>query len=171
MRSSAALDGQVQAEQTGGEVERPEFGPLLQSLGFLLRMSQLASFEDFFAHRQELELGPGELSLLLFLAHNPGIRQGVVGQHLMIKRAHMTKKVRAMEEAGLILRSIPDDDRRSVELRLSPQGDALALRLTPAFEAYEALPKGPLSSTEEAELKRLLRKFAGLDSYLAEDGQ
>jgi len=171
MRNGAALDGDSHAEQTGGEVERPEFGPLLQSLGFLLRMSQLASFDDFFAHRRQLELGPGELSLLLFLAQNPGIRQGVVGQHLQIKRAHMTKKVRAMEEAGLILRSIPDDDRRSVELRLSPQGDALAHRLRPAFETYEALPKGPLTPAEEAELKHLLRKFAGLDSYMAEDGQ
>ena len=169
MRNTAALSMRDRAEAQADEGQGADYGPLLDSLGFLLRLSQLASFEQYFQHLPQLELGPGELSLLLFIARNPGIRQGVVGQHLMIKRAHMTKKVRAMEDAGLITRTIPDDDRRSVLLHLSPKGEALAKRLTPAFQAHEALPKGPLSAREEASLKRLLRKYVGLDTHLTGD--
>lgn len=139
-----------------------DMGPLLSSFGFLLRLAQVRNFEDFYAGFSQYGIRPGEYSALLIIQRNPGIRQGVLAQHLMIKRAHMTKMVRSMEDAGYVDRQIPDDDRRSVELRLTPAGAALVKRHLTHFTTFVAHEKATLTDEDEAELKRLLRKYLDL---------
>jgi DNA-binding MarR family transcriptional regulator len=150
-------DAEIASEET--EVR---LGPLGDSLGFLLRLAQLHAFRDFYTDLDVLGMRPGEASVLFLIAENPGVRQGVLARRLMIKRAHMTKMIRAMEEEGLVERAVPEDDRRSVELRLSQRGrhrlDALRL----SWAVHEARPARNLSPREEAELKRLLRKHVGI---------
>ena len=142
--------------------ETVRLGPLSDSLGFLLRLSQLDSFRDFYDDLDELGMRPGEASALVLIGENPGVRQGALARRLMIKRAHMTKMIRAMEEAGLVERSVPDDDRRSVQLRLTARGRQRAETLRSPWEAHEARPVRNLSRHEAADLKRLLRKHLGI---------
>ncbi|MDH3264248.1 MAG: MarR family transcriptional regulator [Paracoccaceae bacterium] len=137
-------------------------GALTGSLGFLLRLAQLASFREFFEDLDGLGVRPGEITVLMLIGENPGIRQGVLARRLMIKRAHMTKMVRAMEESGLVKRTVPEDDRRSVELWLSAEGAARLEALGAPFLAHETRPARGLTAREERELKRLLRKYLDL---------
>jgi DNA-binding MarR family transcriptional regulator len=145
-------------------VERAEvdLGPLDGSVGFLLRLAQLRSFETFRERLGEIGLHPGAFSVLVLIAENPGVRQGAVADRLMIKRAHMTKLVRALEEDGLVLRLIPDHDRRSVELTLTEAGRAYLDEFAPDVTASEKEAARALSDAETAELVRLLRKYLGL---------
>ena len=138
------------------------YGPLTGSLGFLLRLAQLSAFRDFYDHVGELGVRPGEMSVLMLIAENPGVRQGVLARSLMIKRAHMTKMVRAMEEEGLVRRTIPEDDRRSVELWLTEAGEARVSGLLGPFLAHEAQVPATLSRRETDQLRRLLRAYLGL---------
>ncbi|MCB1334083.1 MAG: MarR family transcriptional regulator [Roseivivax sp.] len=144
------------------------YGGLTGSLGFLLRLSQLASFRDFYDELGPLGIRPGEISVLTVIGLNPGIRQGVLARHLMIKRAHMTKVVRALDDAGLIARRVPADDKRAVELSLTAKGQARMREVHAPFAAHEKASTGPLTAREEAELKRLLRKYLDLP---APDGE
>lgn len=144
-----------------------DLGPLAHSLGFLLRLSQLASFRDFFAAMPDLDIRPGEASILMLLARNTGVRQGVLAKELMIKRAHMTKMMRAMEEAGLITRTVPADDRRAAEIWLTERGRARVAELEGPFLTHEATLATGLDRHEEEELKRLLRKYLGLGAERA----
>jgi len=137
-------------------------GPLQGSLGFLLRLSQLVAFEDFYAAFAEADARPGEISVLMLIGENPGIRQGVLARNLLIKRAHMAKMVRNFEKAGLVTKSVPPDDKRGVELRLTAQAERHLEKVRPAFAAHEAGARHGLDAAEEAELKRLLRKFLGM---------
>ena len=139
-----------------------DLGPLKESLGFLLRLSQLVSFRDFFAVLGKEDIRPGEASVLMLLERNPGIRQGVLARELMIKRAHMTKMMRAMETAGLVTRTVPEDDRRAAEIWLTERGKARVAELAGPFLAHESTVAGSLTRREEAELKRLLRKYLGI---------
>jgi DNA-binding MarR family transcriptional regulator len=145
---------------------RPEaevrLGPLSNSLGFLLRLSQLASFRDYFEDLGALGIRPGEASVLMLIAENPGVRQGVLARRLMIRRAHMTKMVRAMLAEGLVERAVPADDRRAIELTLTAKGTARVDALAVPFLAHEARPARGLSRDEEATLKRLLRRYIDL---------
>lgn len=141
----------------------PDLADLAQSLGFLLRLAQLRAFEDFFSEHGPRGLKPGEFSVLWVIGRNPGIRQSVVGQQLMIKRAHMTKLIRGFEDQQLVSRLIPDSDRRAVELTLTAKGMEEMTGAAKAFFAYESETGAPLNARERADLVRLLRKFVGME--------
>ncbi|SNS02066.1 MarR family winged helix-turn-helix transcriptional regulator [Antarctobacter heliothermus] len=138
------------------------YGGLSDSLGFLLRLAQLQSFADFFRTFEGEEVRPGEISVLMVLYENPGIRQGLLARALSIKRAHMTKMVRQMEADGLITRRVPEDDKRAMELRLTALGQARVKALMPIFADHESRDSRCLDRAEAAELKRLLRKLLDL---------
>ncbi|KEQ07809.1 MarR family winged helix-turn-helix transcriptional regulator [Pseudorhizobium pelagicum] len=142
--------------------DKVQVGELAGSLGFLLRLAQLHAFEDFFSDHGPRGLKPGEFSVLWVIACNPGIRQSALGQRLMIKRAHMTKLVRALEDANLVSREIPDADRRAVELTLTPNGRQAVDKASDAFFGYEETTGAPLSLKERAQLIALLQKYVGL---------
>ncbi|WP_136440555.1 MarR family winged helix-turn-helix transcriptional regulator [Pacificoceanicola onchidii] len=152
--------GKDSGAQTG---EAMDLGAMTGSLGFLLRLSQLKSFDTFFHEMKGLEIRPGEISVLMLLDRNPGIRQGVLARALMIKRAHMTKMVHAMEGAGLVCRTVPDADRRSVQLWLTDAGRARLETVQGPFLAFENRNTSGLSDADEAMLKTLLRRYLGLD--------
>ena len=138
------------------------FGPLGDSLGFHLRLAQLKAFEAFFATFTDERLQPGAVSVLITIGENPGIRQGVLAGALMIKRSHMAKIVQGFGEAGLIERQVPADDRRAVELRLTPSGRRQVEALMPKFLQHEAASTHGLSESERETLFSLLRKINGL---------
>jgi diadenosine tetraphosphate (Ap4A) HIT family hydrolase len=96
------------------------------------------------------------------IARNPGIRQSVLGQQLMIKRAHMTKLVRSLEDRGLVTRRVPEDDRRAVELTVSPEAETRLGNSEAWFFDFESRIGEPLSDVEVQQLNALLRKFLGL---------
>jgi DNA-binding MarR family transcriptional regulator len=80
----------------------------------------------------------------------------------MIKRAHMTKMIRAMEDTGLVSRTVPEDDKRSVELWLTTRGEARVAAMRDPWADHEGRPARNLTRRDEAELKRLLRKYLDL---------
>lgn len=139
-----------------------DLGGLDGALGFLLRLAQLKTQARFFEENGEGGFKPGEFSVLWVISRNPGIRQSVLGQRLMIKRAHMTKLLRSFEDRGLVTRRIPQDDRRAVELTLSTQGAARLADAAEWFFEFENRIGDPLSKAEAKQLNALLRKFLDL---------
>ena len=146
-----------------GDRDALDYGPLGESLGFLLRLAQLRSFAAFYKDMGDLGIRPGEMTLLMVLAENPGVRQGVLAKALRIKRAHMTKMVHGMEAEGLVRRTVPEDDKRSVELWLTEAGAARVEAVRPDFSRHEARAPGRLTEAQAEELKRLLRRYVGFD--------
>ena len=139
----------------------PSLAGLTDSLGFLLRMAQLRVFGQFFQTLGRFDLRPGEFSVLVVIAQNPGVRQGLLANSLSIKPAHMTKMVRNFETRGLVDRSIPEDDRRAVELCLSEDGERYVTELAPHFYDFDRAQQEPLTRDEMETLRGLLRKFNG----------
>jgi DNA-binding MarR family transcriptional regulator len=142
-----------------------DWGPLDASLGFLLRLAQLEAFEAYFAATDSTPPLPGNLSILLMVRQNPGIRQGVLARALRIKRAHMTKIVHSLEQSGQLHGCVPADDRRSVELHLTPAGLAAAERAWSAVRAHESAPPSTLTAEETDTLRHLLRKYLSLQEH------
>ncbi|MBB6181533.1 MarR family winged helix-turn-helix transcriptional regulator [Pseudorhizobium flavum] len=143
-------------------IERVKLGELSGSLGFLLRLAQLRAFEEFFSDRGPRGLKPGEFSVLWVIARNPGIRQSLLGQRLMIKRAHMTKLIRVLEDLGLVSRRTPETDRRAVELTLTAKGRQAVETSSTEFFSYEETTGEPLNDGERTQLISLLQKYVGL---------
>ncbi|MFV0384386.1 MarR family winged helix-turn-helix transcriptional regulator [Paracoccus sp. (in: a-proteobacteria)] len=147
----------------GAEQADPDLGQLVDSLGFLLRLAQLGAFGLFYERLAQTGVKPGEYSVLYVIRRNPGIRQGVLAQRLLIKRAHMTKLIRHLEGQSLIARHIPDDDRRAVELTLTQAGETLVAAHEQDMLDQAGHESERLTGDEARQLIGLLRKFTGIE--------
>jgi DNA-binding MarR family transcriptional regulator len=143
--------------------QKVKVGALSHSIGFLLRLAQLRAFDEYFSEEGPRGLKPGEFSVLWVIGCNPAIRQSVLGQRLMIKRAHMTKLIRALEDSGFVSREVPDSDRRAVELTLTEKGAREVEKSSELFFDYERRTGAPLDKREQAQLLALLQKYVGLE--------
>ncbi len=143
--------------------ETADLRDLADSIGFMARLAQVHTYETFFEDLGAYGLRPGEFSTLLLIGRNPGIRQGMVAQILRIKPAHMTKLVRSFEDRQLVERTIPDHDRRSVQLSLTTSGLDFIEEHRSAFAQHEINLRSTLTAPELRTLMQLLRKYVGFD--------
>jgi len=164
---SNQMDASTDVQDATDPQDLLDLGRLADSLGFLLRMAQLETFEAFHTHLGEHGLKPGEFSVIWLISHTPGVRQGVVARSLRIKQAHMTKLVRSLEQRGYVTRVIPDSDRRSVLLHLTDTAQGFVNRYQDDFFGYFFSENDPLTREELQDLTRLLRKFTGINHQLA----
>lgn len=139
--------------------ETLDLGQLSCSLGFLLRMAQIEIFDAYHVELGEYGLKPGEFSAFWLIGQNPMVRQGLVARSLSIKQAHMTKLVRGLEERGLITRSIPDNDRRSVLLDITKDGQDFLEKIQDKFLGHSYSKNNTLTDAETKLLVSLLQKF------------
>lgn len=139
--------------------ETVRLGRLATDLGFLLRLAQVKVCERYLRQCGEHQVKPGEFSILWAISHNPGIRQNVLCQHLIIKRSHMTKLVQLLENRGLVSRRIPDDDRRGVELTLTAVGQTVVDDIATWFFAFEDSLGAEMDEPERSRLVDLLQAF------------
>ena len=139
-----------------------DLGPLSGSLGLLLRLAQLRAFDEDFDALGPSGMAPGELSALILVRENPGIRQGVLARTLDIKRAHMAKMAARLEQEGLLSRTAPEDDRRAMELRLTIEGRTRVAAESRRMAVLDARTATNLTAAEDRTLRRLLRKHLGM---------
>lgn len=136
-------------------------GVFENAAGFVLRIAQLTAFERFFEIFGESEIKISEFTVLLAIAENPGVRQGVVANVLKIKWSAMTKLVRALEDRELIGRHIPPHDRRAVELHVTDAGRAQIDAVMDHMYESDRQAFSMLSEDEHRQLLVLVRKVAG----------
>ncbi|QLF71916.1 MarR family transcriptional regulator (plasmid) [Peteryoungia desertarenae] len=153
------MTGELTLEQSGDE--SIDYGPLSNSLGFLLRIAQLRNFDQFYSRLGDSGLRPGEFSVMWLIYLNPGIRQGQLGRILSIKPAHMTKVVRRLEDLGRLERRIPEEDRRSVRLSLTDKGRHFVQAHEADFFGEDSYHNHGLTQKETETFIRLLRKYGG----------
>lgn len=144
-------------------VDEVDVAPLNAEIGFLIRIAQLRVYNHFFEKTVAHGLKPGGYSVLWVIHRNPGIRQGLLAQRLLIKPAHMTKLVRRFEERGLIERRVPEDNRRALELFLTDKGERFLKEHEGFFFGFLGPLTASLSEAEHREFIRLLQKFTGME--------
>lgn len=145
------------------EGDSVDLGEITRSLGFLLRMAQLRAFDFFFDTLGAHDIRPGEFTVLWVIGLNPGSRQGSIARRLNIKPAHMTKLVARLAAAGWVTRTTPDDDRRSVRLTLTPDGEGFVAHYRDEFLRAHLAERSNLSADEAETLIALLRRYAGIE--------
>jgi DNA-binding MarR family transcriptional regulator len=110
---------------------------------------------------READLTRGEVDVLYALLRTPDVPQspGQVASALLCSSGAMTNRLDNLERAGFITRRHGIDDRRSVQLMITPEGRKAAEKATTAREAVvdEVLPG--LTKTDRKTLVSLLRKM------------
>lgn len=81
-----------------------------------------------------------------------------LAEECSVSKGTLTGIVTTLESKGLIVRSSHPADGRLVLVSLTERGRSMIRRLFPQFNQHEALVAEGLTSTEQAQLARLLRK-------------
>ena len=112
-------------EGAANDTSAIDLGPLPNQVGFMLRLAQLAVFQDFIRIYGTVDIRPAQHSALTIIERNPGIRQCDVGAVLSIKRTNIVPLIDSLEKRGLVKRRQTAADRRARSLFLTDKGRKL----------------------------------------------
>ncbi len=137
-----------------------DIGALDDSVGYLLRRAQVLVFQRFFELFGEVDIRPGQYSVLTVIERNPGLRQTQVGEALGIKKANLVAMIDDLERRDLARRLPAANDRRSHALHLTPKGSALMARLHQLNARLDQSLSQSLGIDDRQRLCRTLRRLA-----------
>ena len=131
-------------------------GPLTGKVGYALRRAQLSVFDEIITAFADLDLRPAQYSVLVLLAHAPGLKQSDVAGALGIQRANFVALFDGLERRGLARRTPTPNDRRSYALYLTEAGEGVLARAariespTRSPARRQAGPRGTPAAVEVA---------------------
>ena len=128
--------------------------PLRDSPSFLVRLVQLAAFDEFHHHFAGLSMTPGRFSVFALIVNNPGIRPGTLSEELRIKPSNVAVIVNALAAERLVERRQDRTELRANTLYPTKSGQKLyqkmwiftAISTSFCFHRYR-FRNGPLLST------------------------
>lgn len=108
---------------------------------FLPTMRELVrAYQAFSAcsetHLRQLSLTPAQFDAIATLGNTNGLSMGELGEKTLITKGTLTGVIDRLEQKHLVQREVPPDNRRSVLVRLTPEGEALFGQAFPAHIAY-----------------------------------
>ena len=131
-------------------------------LGYLLRQANHALYKDFDSQVRAAGLSMIEWRVLATLHDSPPLTVSQLAQEVLSKQPTVTKLVQRMaDQDWLDLLADPMDQRRTL-VTVSPAGRKLVRPLLEKARAHEAQMLRTLAVSEQAALKKLLAKLAGL---------
>jgi len=142
--------------------ERPDLDPsVMGTVGRLLRAAALVGAEiDRFAAEHGLSRGEGDVLFTLRRAGPPfRLKPSDLARSQLLTPGGMTARLDRLERAGLVRRRPSEEDRRSIEVELTPKARRMVDRLLPAHLENEERLLAPLRKADRAELERLLSKL------------
>lgn len=133
------------------------FGVLGERLGLQLHYADIRVMARLAARLAPLKVTPARATAIVYIALHAGCDQTTLGRALGINRASTMKAVDELEILGAIERR-PGRDRRTNALHLTAAGETLRAQIEQATLAHDQATFATLTSTERAELSRLLAK-------------
>lgn len=114
-----------------------DFAQLSGLLGYQLRQAQTASFRDLAGRFRDLNVTPGEFSLMTIVRANPQIRQIDLIQIYKLDKSTMSVAVNRLVRRGLVVQKKLPEDRRFHGLSLTTAGKELLKTVTAIVDDQE----------------------------------
>lgn len=131
------------------------------SFHFLLMISQASVQKAIMRRLRDTSLSPGQPKVLEYLEENDGARPGEIAKACHIEPPSLTSVLSRMEHSGLITRSGPTDDRRSVRIFATDLGKSLTVRISDEFAAIEQEAFRGFSEEERSRFMEYLSRIYG----------
>lgn len=136
------------------------FGPLTGYIGYNIRVLQAEIFRDLPDRMGDLDLTPGEFSLLALVGANPGISQVRLVAVYRLDKSTVSHAVAKMVRRGLIRTDRSRTDRRFHALSLTGEGATALDGATRAVEAQERQMESVLTADERQALMSMLKRIS-----------
>jgi DNA-binding MarR family transcriptional regulator len=111
------------------------------------------------AYAGQFGLSIPEWRVIAVLARFPGLSAGEVGDRTAMDKVMVSRAIAKLLKDGRISRKSAADDRRAVQLALSPKGRAIYAKVVPVARGIEAQLVSALAPDEGAALDRALTKL------------
>jgi len=153
----------IDASERGEAIdEGVSLGGLETTVGFLLRLAQVAVFKDLLAALKPFDLRVTDLSMLLVIEATPGLQQRAIGELLRIQRPNVVAIIDQLEARGLVRRGPVPGDRRAHALSLTPEGSALLQQAKIAHAQHGRKVLDALGDLEPDRMLAALERIAAI---------
>ena len=137
------------------------YGPLVDWVGFNLRMAQEASFLAFARESRSVAgTRPGRFAMLTLISENPGISQTALGRAAGRDKSTLTPVLNDLVRRGWIRRQRNRDDRRTYLLTLTSAGNNKLRQLTACARRHERNLDRIIGHGERLRFLSVLRRIA-----------
>ena len=144
-------------------IDRPPPEPLASAPGFLLSWNGRRTATLFARALEALGLRPPHFGVMRLIEAEPGLTQQELAERSLIDPSSMVAVVDELEELGYAERRTHTGDRRKHAIHLTAEGKRMLKRAQAvAMETAKEI-LAPLDPNEVQELRRLLRKLAGVE--------
>ena len=108
--------------------------PCLGTIRELVRAYQaFSNYSDAFVRQHDLT--PAQFDVIATLGNTQGMSMGDIGEKTLITKGTLTGVVDRLIKKGLAIREVPPENRRSVVVKLTPDGEAVFKQVFPAHIA------------------------------------
>jgi len=142
--------------------DTPSMGGLETTVGFLLRLAQVAVFKDLLAALKPFDLRVTDLSVLMVVEATPGLQQRVIGEMLRIQRPNLVIILDQLQARGLLRRGPVPGDRRSYAVSLTAEGEALLREAKIAHAAHHRKVLEALGDLDQERMLAALERIAAI---------
>ncbi len=126
--------------------------------GYLIRRAHQMSVSIFMDETSEFGITPVQFAILNALMDKPGEDQISLSERVAFDPATSGSVISRLEAKGFVRREADAGDRRRKLLRLSDEGQTLALKMKRSVAKVQSRMLEALTSQEQAQLVALLRK-------------
>ena len=134
-------------------------GPIADTIGYRLRVAQLAAYRRFEGTLARYGAAPRYLGLLGLIAHQPGQPQSRLAEAITLKRSSLVAIIDRLGAEGLVERRPSPSDRRVNSVWLTERGKHVLRELMTRAEQEEVRLAAGLTEQERADLLRLLGRI------------
>jgi len=158
-RTGGGRDAAARAPTANGRGEAIDYGPLVDWVGFNLRMAQAAAFQAFSRLAKEIGTRPGRFATLMLIGRNPGISQTALSRANGRDKSSLTPVLNDLARRGLVSRRRTRADQRTYRLSLTPAGRRLLAALTRCAREHEKTLDRIIGAREQKAFVRVLRRI------------
>jgi MarR family transcriptional regulator, 2-MHQ and catechol-resistance regulon repressor len=88
------------------------------------------------AHVRQFNLTPAQFDVIATLGNTNGLSMGEIGEKTLITKGTLTGVIDRLIKKRLAIREVPEDNRRNVMVRLTPQGQEIFEQSFPSHIAH-----------------------------------
>ena len=136
-----------------------DFDLLPDLIGYQLRLTQLAVFNNFGHAIADHGISPGRFGVLVIIGANPGLTQSRLAAATQLDRSTMVAVIDQLEARQLVERRAAANDRRSNALWLTEAGKQVMRSIKRRVKAHEAQLASALGPGEAARLNSMLARI------------
>lgn len=137
------------------------------SFHYMLMASHMELQKQVFTQLKDTDLTPGQPKILDYLMHKDGVNQREIADCCRIEPASVTAILGGMEQKGLIQRKPVENDRRTLQVRLTERGRQLGKQVQMIFGQIENKLKADIPP---AEWDAFLIIFKRVYEHLTQEG-